>query len=338
MVSEKKICQLFSSLLPRGRVNDCFESDSEIFVLNGTQYLFTTDEFCAEDLFREEDPFLLGWNIAAGAISDIFACGGRPLFYAHSLTVSEAWDAEFLESFGRGVGAVLEKTGAGFLGCDCGRSPLWRCTASVIGSCDGSPIRRCGARSGDLVYVTGPLGAGNLEAALRLYHRKLPPDAPAVVQFPLRYKESCLVRRFASACMDTSDGLWASLNTLAELNHCGYAVADIPRVPAATALCASLGFPPLLLLFGECGEYELLFTVHPEHQSELEAEAGANGCSLYRLGEMTASGRSLQDGDRVLNLDNFNLQARDFEDPYSYLTVLAKQLGLTLDWPRPTPG
>ena len=337
-MSEKQICQLLSSLLPRGRVNDCFQSDSEIFLLSGTPYLFSTDEFCAEDLFREADPFLLGWNIAAGAISDIYACGGKPLFYAHALTVSETWKAEFVESFGRGVAAVLQNTGTGFIGGDCGRSPLWRCTASVIGSCDGPPILRCGARPGDLIYVTGPLGAGNLEAALRLCGGGVPQVERFVAQFPLRCKESALVRKFASACMDTSDGLWASLNTLAELNRCGYAVADIPCVPDATAICATVGISPLLLLFGECGEYELLFTVHPEHRRVLEAEAGAAGCSLFRLGEMTTSGRSLQEGNNTLNLNDLRIEARDYDSPYSYLATLAKQLGLTLDCPRPTLG
>ena len=338
MISEKEICQSLSAILPRGRVNDCFESDSEIFVLNGTPYLFTTDEFCAEDLFREDDPYLLGWNIAAGAISDIFACGGRPRFYAHSLTVNETWTAGFTEAFGRGVAAVLEATGAGFIGGDCGRSPVWRCTASVIGSCDGPPILRRGARPGDLVYVTGPLGAGNLGAALRLCGGKAPEPAQFSVQFALRSKESALIRRFASACMDTSDGLWTSLNTLATLNQCGYAVRDVPLVPAAAAFCPRLGLPPLLLLFGECGEYELIFTIRPEHQEELEAEAGRAECSLHRLGEMTGSNRSLQQGDKTLNLNGINLQARDFDTPHSYLTALAKALGLALSWPRPVVG
>ncbi len=133
--------------------------------------------------------------------------------------------------------------------------------------------------------------------------------------------------------MDTSDGLWASLNTLAELNHCGYAVADVPRLAQATAFCAQAGIPPLLLLFGECGEYELLFTVHPENQWQLESEARDNGCSLHRIGEMTASGRSLQEGTSRLHLDDLQLQARDFESPRTYLAGLAQQLRLGPEWP-----
>ena len=157
MISEKAICELFSSMLPSGRANDCFESDAEIISLNGTPNgLFTTDEFSAEDLFRENDPYLLGWNIAAGAISDILACGGVPLYYAHALTVDPRWDAAYLRGLGTGVRDVLKATGARFIGGDCGRSEVWRCTVSVIGWCEGAPVRRRGARPGDLdLFVRG---------------------------------------------------------------------------------------------------------------------------------------------------------------------------------------
>jgi hypothetical protein len=43
----------------------------------------------------------------------------------------------------------------------------------------------------------------------------------------------------------------------------------------------------------------------------------------------------VQEGGRKLNVNGLNLQARDFDTPHSYLTVLAKELGLALSWPRP---
>ena len=53
MISEKTICDLFSSRLPSGRLNACFESDAEIIRFAGQTALFTTDEFSAEDMLRE---------------------------------------------------------------------------------------------------------------------------------------------------------------------------------------------------------------------------------------------------------------------------------------------
>ena len=153
-------------LLPQKRLNRCNESDCEIIILGGKRFLYTTDEFSAEDRFCERDPRLLGWNIAAGAISDIYACGGAPIYYAHSLTVAKTWDTAFVEGFGRGVADALRKSGALFIGGDCGQAQAWRCCVSVIGACKGAPMTRVGARPGHGIYLSGRIGAGNVQAAL----------------------------------------------------------------------------------------------------------------------------------------------------------------------------
>lgn len=329
MISEKAICELLSSMLPSGRANDCFESDAEIISLNGkSNCLFTTDEFSAEDLFGEDDPYLLGWNIAAGAISDILACGGAPLYYAHALTVDPRWDAEYLRGFGTGVGEVLKATGARFIGGDCGRSKVWRCTVSVIGSCEGAPVRRRGARPGDLIYMSGEIGAGNLAAALRLHGGRNSPISESIrTQFPVRLRESVLIRVFASCCIDTSDGVCAALNALADLNACGYAVANLPYLASGLGFCRSASLPRTLLFLGECGEYELLFTIQPDREEPFLIEARKLGCRFHRLGTITGTGRELVEDGRTIDLESWRGQARDFESPEQYLEALGSWLG-----------
>jgi len=328
MIPERTICELLSSILPRGRVNGCFESDAEILRLNGREHLFTMDEFSAEDSFREDDPYALGWNIAAGAISDIFAAGGMPLYYAHALTVSPTWDTQYLTRFGHGVRDVLRKTETGFLGGDCGRSELWRCTVAVIGSCLGPPVRRRGAEPGDDIYISGPVGAGNLEAALRLPAGRAGPWAGSVkIRFPVRRRESVLMTRHASACIDTSDGVWAALNTLADLNKCGFAVGDLPYVGQGLQFCQAAGVPKILLFLGECGEYELLFTVRPNQRHAFLSEAQHSGCAFHRLGEMTRTGRSVNEDGRIVNLEGLHIEARDYETPQRYLEALMCLVG-----------
>ena len=328
MISEKAICELFSSMLPSGRANDCFESDAEIISLNGTRNgLFTTDEFSAEDLFRESDPYLLGWNMAAGAISDILACGGAPLYYAHALTVDPRWDAAYLRGLGSGVRDVLKATGARFIGGDCGRSEVWRCTVSVIGWCEGAPVRRRGARTGDLIYLSGEIGAGNLEAALRLDGGRNSQKSGRIrTQFPVRLRESALMKDFASCCMDTSDGVCAALNALADLNGCGYAVANLPYLREGLGFCRRASLPGTLLFLGECGEYELLFTIRPEREEAFLIEARKLGCQFHRLGVMTASGRKLLEDERTIDLESWGRQARDFDSPAQSLEALGRWL------------
>ncbi len=328
MISEKQIAELFSSLLPSGRSNACFESDAEIINLPGNpNCLFTTDEFSAEDLFREDQPYLLGWNIAAGAISDILACGGAPLYYAHALTVSPTWDVSYLHKFGIGVRDVLTATGARFIGGDCGRSEAWRCTASVIGTCEGNPVRRRGAAVGDAIYFSGQVGAGNLEAALRLHQSsQYKASSEIQTQFCLRLRESAVMRKFASCCIDTSDGVCAGLNTLADLNGCGYEVCDMPYLAAGVHFCQQVSLPKTLLALGECGEYELLFTIKPEREEAFLEEARKAGCVFHRLGKITQHGRQLNENDLSLDLGSWQDQARNFESVSQYLDALIRWL------------
>ena len=327
MISEKAIGDLLSSMLPSGRLNPHFESDAELIRLGDCRYLFTTDEFSAEDQFREDDPYSLGWNIAVGGISDIFACGGVPLYYAHALTVGPRWDAEYLAQFGGGVREVLDATGARFIGGDCGRSPLWRCTVSVIGSCAGAAVGRRGAAPGHRLYLSGPVGAGNFEAALTLGAAAAIPGAAATKnRFALRGPVSALMKPFASACLDTSDGVCAALNTLADINQCGYAVADLPYLETGLRFCEKAGWPRTLLFLGECGEYELLFTVPPDQEPAFLAEARKTGCHCCRLGQMTPAGRTLMEDGRELDLASLHLQARDYATPQRYLADLVQWL------------
>jgi thiamine-monophosphate kinase len=331
MISEKTICRLLSSLLPAGRDNGCFESDAEVIGIHGHTCLFTTDEFSAEDLFREARPYDLGWNIAAGCISDIFACGGSPLYYAHALTVNELWDASFLGKFGAGVRDVLNATGTRFIGGDVGRSPVWRCTGSVIGSCEGRRVSRCGAAVGDAVYVSGALGAGNLEAALSLTPELAIGARHRSNRFALRQRESAVLREYASACIDTSDGAWAAVNSLADLNRCGYALQDPPYLAAGLQVLEALRLPQTLLFLGECGEYELLFTIPPGREGSFLAAARASGCSFHRLGRMGPRWqRVLYENGRRLDLGSLRIQARDFESPRAYLAALAQGLRAAL--------
>ena len=164
MDEEKRIIRLIDEIIPRaGR---SFESDSEIFTLGNMTMLFSIDEFSKEDNLRESDPMVLGANLATGSISDILASGGVPLYYAHAMVIGRNWDDEFIKKFSKGIADVLSRAKMTFLGGDMGKSETWHYTAAVIGRAAKKPVLRTGAQAGDSIYITGEIGAGNLEAAL----------------------------------------------------------------------------------------------------------------------------------------------------------------------------
>jgi len=332
MDNEKRTIRLIEKLIPRSGMS--FESDAEVFSLNGMQMLFSMDEFSKEDNFRESDPFILGANLATGSISDILACGGTPLFYAHAMTIGRNWDDTFIMRFSKGVAQVLGNANITFLGGDLSKSENWHYTAAVIGNTDKRPIRRKGARAGDSVYVTGNIGAGNLEAAFSLYENKI--SGNKVLQkmissisnrFYIRLKESRLIREYAGCCIDTSDGVFNAINEIAENNNTGYILENLPYIKRGTILAQMLSLPVVLLFLGECGEYELLFTIHPEDEKDFIKKAKKNSLRFINIGKITESHlRILKEQDRTLDLTHLDIRARDYDKCRDYINAIIQWL------------
>jgi thiamine-monophosphate kinase len=329
---EKDIINLISGILPRSpdQLNRLFESDSEILRFGSELFLFTVDEFSNEDFFRDSDPYILGWNLAVGTISDILASGGDPLYYAHSLSFDkDNWDGRYLRSFSTGIGDVIRHSGAGFIGGDTNYSQRWHYTGIAIGTTK-KEIKRTGASVGDQFYLTGKIGKGNLEAGLSLLPDtlltgKLLKNYSTKLNF--RLKESKIVRKFATSCIDTSDGLLNALISISESNNTGFRIDTLPYFAQGTIACRLLGKSNLLLLAGECGEYELLFTVKAKDESDLLSRIKTNGCKFYHIGEVaTNDTRSIKYENKWIEVNDFEIRARNFKHQTEYLTNLEEYI------------
>ena len=325
MNTEKNIIKLVANMMPRtsSQINGLFESDAEILEYNGKKLLFNIDEFSEEDRIRERDPYTLGWNLAVGGISDILAAGGKPLYYAHSMVINKSWKEEYIKQFSSGVAAVLKKAQVGFIGGDFGSSGLWRYTAAVIGELEGKPMLRSGARKGDSIYISGRVGSGNLEAFLKLFPENEVSGKvlkPFKNTFKLRLEEARLVKKYATSCIDTSDGVFNALNAVAEMSGTGYVIKDIPYLRAGIIASGLFSIPEELLFFGECGEYELLFTVGKEVEAGFLGEAAEKKQVFYRIGEISEASVKVLDGKgSKLDLSAFDARARDYDDIKLYL-------------------
>lgn len=329
MSKEKEMISLINELMPKStnQLNKLFESDSEIVQFQGKRLLYTMDEFSEEDLLRDKDPYVLGWNMAVGSISDILASGGTPKYYAHSLVIRKSWSQDYVSKLSQGIAQVLKEVGAAFIGGDFGTSKTWRYTGSVIGELEGEPLLRSGAKVGDGIYVTGPIGGGNIEAALVLYAKN-----PYIKHltgywekpFQLRFKEAELIKRHSCCCIDTSDGIFNALNSISEMSETGFVVSDLPYIESGVFLAKGLNLPEEVLFLGECGEYELLFTVSKEGEEEFLIEAQQKKLKFYKLGEIRDQGsKSLWKKDQEIDLATYDLSARDYPDPKDYLRAVA---------------
>jgi thiamine-monophosphate kinase len=330
MNHERSLIDLINSVMPVSplRKSRSGEADAELILLGDKEYLFTTDDFSSEDLFWEGDPFDLGWNLACGAISDIIASGGQPLVYAHAMVVPPAWDGPYIREFSRGISAVLQEYGVSFIGGDTGRAEKWRYTASVIGFPVGKALGRRACRAGDAIFVTGQIGAGNLMAALSLYagdHNLDTLPRAGGTRFSTHTKLPGIISKYASSAIDTSDGVFAALQTLADLNGTGFKIGDLPFLSRGLLASRLLELPPLLLLLGECGEYEILFTVSQGHKELLKDELNRQDIEAHELGEITSNAgqKTVLHENRPYDLESYSLKARDFDRVEDYLKAMA---------------
>lgn len=212
------------------------------------------------------DPVHLGWRALAAAASDLAAMGARPVCFTLALTLPHA-DPKWLQGFADGLKQAAGRFGLALAGGDTTRGPL-TLSLQVHGEVpQGQGILRSGARPGDLVAVTGALGAAGAalayldvlqpsadqEAILRCYHRPQP-----------RLDLGVQLRGLASAAIDISDGLLADLEHILDASCVG-AELDVAAVPVSAALVRLVGKGEALRLALQAGDdYELCVTISPD--------------------------------------------------------------------------
>ena len=289
--------------------NALFGCDAEIVDIGGRLWGITTDAFSPdEDCFGSESPERIGHNIAVATLSDLLAAGCQPQFYLHCLDVPPSGE-DFAYRLSLGVAEVLDACGAFMLGGDLGCGPSWRCTATALGPvARAEPLTRILPQREQALYVTGTLGDANAAALQNL----TPPE------FELRLAAAEQVRRVASACIDTSDGLlnavwqWQQVNPGFRFEIDPHA---IPYAPQASDAALRFGFPLPAFLLGGAGEYELLFAADP----------GVEVPDATRIGTvMPGTAHGIYFGSSLLRVPPPDPRA--FPDRPSYLTAILSHL------------
>ena len=106
-------------------------------------------------------PERLGHKALAVNLSDLAACGARPLAFSLSLALPAA-DEAFLAPFARGLLALAERHDCELIGGDTTRGPLTISITAFGEIATGAALLRSGARAGDDLYVSGTLGDARL--------------------------------------------------------------------------------------------------------------------------------------------------------------------------------
>jgi thiamine-monophosphate kinase len=198
-------------------------------------FLFTTD-FSIEGVHftRGAPAEQVGHRAVARSLSDIAAMGGKPLYCLISLALAPWTDPSWIDGFYRGVHKLLRVSKTKLAGGDISHAKQLVCDVVLCGTVTrGKALRRSGAKVGDALYVSGPLGGWR-------HKREIVPR--------LDFGRKLLGK--ASSCMDISDGLALDLHRLCLASGVSAEIDSVPLLDGASIEQA--------LHDGE--DYELIFT------------------------------------------------------------------------------
>jgi thiamine-monophosphate kinase len=249
--------------------------------------------------FADVDPRTLGHKALAVNLSDLAACGARPLGFTLALALPTA-NADWLAAFSEGLFALADAHHCILVGGDTTRGPLNICI-TVFGEVPpGHALLRSGARAGDDVYVSGTLGDAALALKAMLGEIELPPEVLMQARKRLeqpapRVALGLALRGIATAAADVSDGLVGDLGHILEQSGVGATV----HTEIATSLIASHAYfmgasgpndlqkmAPQLLQCALAGgdDYELVFTAPATNREAVLSAAQRSATVVTRIG------------------------------------------------------
>lgn len=268
----------------------------------GYDLVFTHDALVEGVHFLTIDPpGDVAWKLLAVNLSDLAAKGAEPIgvLMGYGLTGDAAWDMAFAD----GLARALARFDVALLGGDTVSQPS--SDARVLGLTaigrvqpGGAPDRR-GAKAGDRLYVTGPIGDAGLGLRIARGEIEGPRKLLKAYRLPMpQLRTGQAVAPLVHAMADISDGLLIDGDRMARASGLALTV-DLDAVPLSPEAAAFGGDRAARMAAVTAGDdYQLIFAAPPEAAEPLAAIAAGHGIAIVDVGCFAAgSGLTVEDRD-----------------------------------------
>ncbi len=282
--------------------------DCAVLRFGDALWVAAADMLVAGRHFKEwASPEDVGYKAVAVNVSDVAAMGGVPRFV---LTSGGAEDAETALRCMEGVLRACEEFGAYPLGGDTTGAAALTVDVSILGQLAHAPVLRSGGRPGDLLAVTGELGA-SAAGLLALEDGDAGPER--LVKKHLRPEPRVTSGRVAArlgahAMIDLSDGLASDVRHLCEMSGVGCRI-DLGLLPVAgdtREYLRSSGRDPEIMAATGGEDYELLVAA-PEKVVEALVKESETPITVIggMVGEEVVFVRSDESVENLAGWDHF---------------------------------
>ncbi len=274
--------------------------DAAVLASSGEDIVVTADAIVEGVHFLPDDPpDTIARKALRVNLSDLAAKGAEPAGFVMTLALREIRDA-WLAPFAKALGEDAVHFGCPLLGGDTVSTPgPLSISITAFGRVpEGKMVRRGGAKSGDLVMVTGTIGDATLGLDILKggeVAKAMANDATGMAALIDRYRVpqprnalANAVREHAHAAMDVSDGLAGDLAKLCAVSgvSADIRLADVPLSASAKRLVAS-GAVGIERLIAGGDDYEVLCAVPQENAGRFMTAAVAAGTTAAVIGAFT---------------------------------------------------
>ncbi len=288
-------CLIRDTKVIRGIGDDCcvFKTSGEMAILLTTDMLVEKIHF----LLSAISPYELGRKSLAVNLSDIAAMGGTPREAVISIAIPDKVDLAVLDGVYDGMKSMAKEFQVNLLGGDTTSSPehLVINIALVGEAPEDEILYRSGAKEGELIFLTGPVGssAAGLDLILKGRETEGWEDLVGAHHNPYPHVKAGRIiasTKVANSLIDVSDGVAADLGHICAESRLGAILEErmIPTTEKFRDYCRKFHEDSnhLSLHVGE--DYVLLGTVVPGSAKDLRAALESEGCEFYQIGQMVA--------------------------------------------------
>ncbi|MEO8059414.1 MAG: thiamine-phosphate kinase [Burkholderiales bacterium] len=234
-------------------------------------------------------PQRLGHKALAVNLSDLAACGAKPIAFTLALALPRV-DEDFLAGFAQGLLALADQHECELIGGDTTQGPLNICI-TVFGEVPtGQALLRSGAQPGDLLYASGTLG--DARAALEMFRGTLALPGPAfdavrvaMEQPQPRVALGTALRGVATSAIDVSDGLLGDLSHILRRSNVG-ATLQVDALPRSAVLATLPAAQQREFTLAGGDDYELVFSAPPQCAAQVAEAAQRAGVAVTCIGRI----------------------------------------------------